>query len=208
MWRAVLVDAIKAPHTSTPLSLHLCAGASAAAPLALPARPPAAGVGSPAERPRYSAGLRSSWLTERWGVGTQGGVTSRERRRRKRQRERAQPLNTRQQHADREREGETQRDWLFFFLFFGGVKAQGAFDAADMNWKETLEEAGIVFLYPEIFDCKGGKLAPPKKPSSLSLTVLIQIELHPKPRPTPSCSCCSTPPPLHRSGNRDAHGDP
>lgn len=42
-------------------------------------------------------------------MGTQGGVTSRERRRRKRQRERAQPLNTRQQHAV-QREGEAQRE--------------------------------------------------------------------------------------------------
>lgn len=112
-----------------------------------PWRLPAVGVRSPAAQLRSAPlqGCRAAQLlTDREmrggdaGWGHKQGEAEEER-----QRERAQPLNTRQQHADRERERNRETGW-----FLGGAK--GTFDAADMNWKETLEEAGIVFLNPEI----------------------------------------------------------
>lgn len=120
----------------------------------------------------------------------------------------------------RQREGErhthTRGDRETGWFFFSGGGAKGAFRRCghelNRNTGRGRDRAPII---PKFY-CQGGKLAPPGPPfpplpypdPPLSLTVLSQIELHPKPRPTPSCSCCSTPPPPHRSGNRDAHGDP
>lgn len=122
MWRAVLVDAIKAPHTSTPLSLHLCAGASAAAPLALPARPlPVSGRRQSGPAPLQ--GCRAAQLlTDREMRGGDAGWGHKQGEAEEEKAERESPAleYTATTRRQRERGRDTERLAVFFFVFWGG----------------------------------------------------------------------------------------
>lgn len=116
MWRAVLVDAIKAPHTSTPLSLHLCAGASAAAPLALPARCRVAGRAAPL------LCRAAQLLTDREMRGGDAGWGHKQGEAEEEKAERESPAleYTATTRRQRERGRDTERLAVFFFVFWGG----------------------------------------------------------------------------------------
>lgn len=138
--------------------MHKCAVVvhTAAAPLLPPARLSAAGVGSP--RQLGSAPLRSAplqgcraaqLLTDREMRGGDAGWGHKQGEAEEEKAERESPALEYTATTRRQREGETQRDWLFFGGSKGSLRRCG-YELKKKHWKRQ----GACFNTPKFY-CKG-----------------------------------------------------